>query len=239
MTIESVEYGITVSGGVPMPLTLKPPKDGYTSYKAVVISNYSPFVAYLTGTDDTAANVPTLPPYTANKFPYTNKSGPIEVTFGSLLTQQGVIPDIIAQFSDDPAHDFKGEVYPTALPVAVPSSANVTQVGGGTSTTRTTVVHATSGVLLLGSTPPTEAYRLQRAVWESGDNGTTVFRARLYAVAGTYSAFFNPAGVLNDNLEGAIQIGSAFGGLVVENLSPSVDVFLTLWYDIIQAPNII
>lgn len=225
MTTRSVAYTIEIdAAGNPQPLTLEPPIPGFTVIKAVVIANGSGSVAQLNGVADQGVDTPALLPLTQDIFPFTNVRGQIHVTW---LTSGPVpiTPYMVATFSDDPAVDFAGKVYPASLSplitVAVSDMYNPVPVettgGGGAGSLLNwasygaSVAHFTAGDPVAWTPEKTNNFD-----YLNGAGTGLIFppdTISLVALSGTASYNSTDASFLSINLEG---VAGAYGASVFQ-----------------------
>lgn len=117
MTQISQVYEIAVAmDGTPQPLTIQPPGNVFSTWKALVIANNSGFVGVLQGVDDNFLSQPAIQPLTQDLYPYNNVRGSLTVVWP--LGAVGGVPQpptLTATFTDDPRVDFAGKSYPSPL----------------------------------------------------------------------------------------------------------------------------
>lgn len=117
MTQISQVYEIAVAmDGTPQPLTIQPPGNVFSTWKALVIANNSGFVGVLQGVDDNFLSQPAIQPLTQDLYPYNNVRGSLTVVWP--LGAVGGVPQpptLTATFTDDPKADFAGKSYPSPL----------------------------------------------------------------------------------------------------------------------------
>lgn len=126
MATEAVVYPISggQSGVAYVDLDLSPPNQyGFTKWRGVVLANYSGGIAQIIGAGDDLTNTPALNPFTMDYFDFTNARGAMRAHWLNTGTTPPGGAQIVATFSDDPAVDFAGKVYPSALPVGTQSTA--------------------------------------------------------------------------------------------------------------------
>lgn len=134
MTVRSVTYAIALDADFePVPQKLVSPIPGFTNWRWIVVSNYSPYIAALSNIDDTLVNVPSLQPFQANRYKFTNARGAVTVAWTN-PTPTGDAPGghgyITVEFSDDPSGNELPGSYPSSLPVGTVINTGTVEITG-------------------------------------------------------------------------------------------------------------
>lgn len=246
MTVQTKTFTVALdASNNPEPLQLIGVAVGFTTTRWLVINNLSPYIMQLEGISDNNVNQATVPPGTANKYQWTNKSGSLTATwFNPITGAPPITPTVTVEYSDDPTGKELSGTYPAAIsgttnvgtisgavtitgPVSIGNVTSTVAVGGGSQSGLALV--APGNTATLAAAPPAgKCLRLQLVMAANSSN--VLFMVWNDNSTGGILSWMTPGnGLLN--VSGQLS----FGAITVQNQG-TITTEAVVTYDTITIP---
>lgn len=156
MTVQTKTYTVTLDGSDnPEPLSLIGAAVGFTTTRWVVVSNLTPYIMELEGVGDSTVNQAAVPPGTANKYPWTQKNGPLVAAWvNPIVGAPPSTPQVIVEYSDDETGNELSGTYPTT----VQSGVTIGTLTGSVTLSGPVTIDSVTGVVTIDPAPPGVIY---------------------------------------------------------------------------------
>jgi hypothetical protein len=217
MTVQAKTYTVALDGNnQPQPLTLAGAAVGFVTTRWVVISNLTPYVMELSGTDDQPEGSAALAPGTANKFAWTNQYGALVAHWVNPITgAPPSTPQVIVEYSDDPTGGELVGAYPSTIqsgtfigsitgPVNVTGNVNANITNANIAVTGSVSVTSVGGTVTVGGSVNANVTNTVNVTVPGTVNVQGVAGGTTIGIAGTVSVS-----------SGTVNIGTVAGTVAV------------------------
>lgn len=152
MTVQTVTLSVALDASDnPEPLLLAGAAVGYVTTRWVVVNNLTPYIMELEGVGDNNTNQAAVPPGTANKYPWTQKNGPLIANWTNPITgAPPSTPQVVVEYSDLPDGSDLSGTYPTTIA----SGVTIGTLTGSVTLTGPVTIDDVEGVVTIDPAPP-------------------------------------------------------------------------------------